>query len=1030
MLVFAIQFHDPLGVLIVPYLVQQAKDGRFMIGTQRLYGHTVAGYIDSLSDVEKQLMTLTDECSDPHLCKKFSKSARNAEALYSELSESKLKSLVMPYTQIRISKCLQLMQEHGMMLYFKGEKDNAVDGEQILLPKKPAKAVFHFIKDEQGLRYKLGLKQEGVDIPLSGEGSLVLVNEPGWVLVNQMVYRLEDGVEGNKVKPFFNKEFVSIPASFEEKYFKGFMLKVIKKHEVKLEGIRLDVESPPCRPVLKLELDLEGHPILMLYFQYSHRRCQLTDTNTSWAELLSDDGRHGFKKMHRDLAAEERYIQALRGMGLTSRGKNSFLIPDKADANRGRRIAMEGHGSAENKLISQKQSSLFQLIEWMGRHAEDLKALGFSIEQDFLETTYYPSIPLVEMNISAGNDWFDIYAVAVFGEYRIPFIQLKNHLLNGIREYELPDGRVAILPEEWFSRYNKLLVYGQTLDGNLRMRKHHFRLVEQLKPHLESLPEGMDIGSAEPFTMPELPPTLDQVLRPYQRAGYAWLFWLYRNGFGGCLADDMGLGKTLQTLALLLKLKVDARQETQQETQQETPYITIRHSGDQLSLFGDPDNADLPAARTSLIIMPLSLVYNWENEIRRFAPDLRYMKYLGSDREADVEMLLQYDIVLTTYGTVRNDAELLKNLPFCFVVLDESQLIKNPKSQVSEAVNMLNAEHRLVLTGTPIENSLDDLWSQLSFVNPGMLGSLSFFRKVFVQPIEGAGDQLKKAELNEMIKPFILRRTKDQVEPDLPELTEKIHYCEMGEEQRSLYETKKSEMRNHLLEVMASGDRSRLKINVLQSLLQLRLLANHPKLVKQVGTLSGTQADALLGNQADAIPENQANATSGKFEEVIRMTENLMAEGHKVLIFSQFVKHLHLFRDYFEHNGLSHAWLTGQQKAGDREKTITDFQNDPDKLLFLVSLKAGGVGLNLTAADYVFILDPWWNPAVEKQAVSRAHRIGQHRHVFSYKFITTNSVEEKILSLQQAKAHLAGDFISSNNPFKGYSDEEILEIFE
>ncbi len=303
---------------------------------------------------------------------------------------------------------------------FQRGKDNPVDNEQILLPKEPAKAVFHFIKDEQGLRYKLGLKHQDVDISLPGEGSLVLVNEPGWVFVNRVAYRLEDGVDGNKVKPFFN------------------------------------------------------------------------------------------------------------------------------------------------------------------------------IEKDFLETTYYPVLPRVDMNISAGNDWFDIHAVAVFGEFRIPFIRLKDHLLNGIRDYKLPDGRVVILPVEWFSRYNMLLMYGQTLDGNLRMRKHHFKLVEQLKPHLESMPEGVDIGSAESFSLPALPPTLNQVLRPYQRAGYAWLHWLYCNGFGGCLADDMGLGKTLQALSLLLKLKSDAPQDTPQDA----PPGTLRRSQDQLSLFGDADTFGVTARMT------------------------------------------------------------------------------------------------------------------------------------------------------------------------------------------------------------------------------------------------------------------------------------------------------------------------------------------------------------------------------------------------------------------------------------------------
>lgn len=1034
-LVFAIQFHNPLGVLIVPYMVQQAKDGQFMIGTQRLYSHTVEGYFDNLSEPEKQLMKLTDECSDLHLSRKFSKTARKAEALYNELTESKLHSIVIPYVQSRLSKCLELMQTHGVDLYFKGEKDNVIDNNKIIVAKEEAKAVFHFIKDETGLRYRLSLHHNAGEVPMLTDNAMVLVEEPGWILAGQMACRLEAGVDGNKVKPFFKKEFVSIPASFEEKYYRGFMRKVIKNHQVTLEGIRLDVETPACQPLLKLELDLEERPVFLLYFRYENNSCLLTDNHVCWVEMLTDDGSTGFRKTMRDLAAEKEIVQSLRELGLRSKGKNAFYLPEHiAHLPKNEADSVSGNNTTGN-LPWQRQEALLKLIEWGCKQAGKLESMGIGIEQGFLKRAYVMASTILDINIHTGNDWFDIYAVAVFGKHRIPFIRLKNHLLNGIREYELPDGQFAILPQEWFSRYNNLLIYGQEVNGQFRMRKHHFRLVEQLNVSSESIFDESTKGTAYStngplaFSIPEAPPPLDHLLRPYQRAGYAWLYWLKQNGFGGCLADDMGLGKTLQALTLLLKLKQDA--------DPGPPQPASKPTGSQLSLFGETPAITVSPSCTSLIIMPLSLLHNWVNEIDKFAPQLRYGKYVGPTREDDVKDFLQYDVVLTTYGIARNDVEMLKTITFCYVILDESQLIKNPRSQVSEAVNSLQAQHRLVLTGTPVENSLDDLWSQLNFVNPGILGNLATFRQTFSQPVENNDDQIKKTQLREMIKPFILRRTKEQVEPELPPLTEKIHYCEMSDAQRKLYETKKSETRNHILEVMTSGDRSRLKINVLQSLLQLRLLANHPMLVNQASTLPKSQSNApkgnptevLFENQADALSENRLDIPSGKFEEVIRMIENLMAEGHKVLIFSQFVKHLQLFREHFDENSLSYAWLTGQQKSEERKRAIADFQSDKSKLLFLVSLKAGGVGLNLTAADYVFILDPWWNPAVEKQAVSRAHRIGQQRHVFSYKFITTNSVEEKILKLQQAKANLAGDFISSNNPFSDVTDEEILELF-
>jgi SNF2 family DNA or RNA helicase len=357
---------------------------------------------------------------------------------------------------------------------------------------------------------------------------------------------------------------------------------------------------------------------------------------------------------------------------------------------------------------------------------------------------------------------------------------------------------------------------------------------------------------------------------------------------------------------------------------------------------------------------------------------------------------------------------MLRQIEFWYIILDESQLIKNPQSKLFRAVKQLKSKHRLVLTGTPIENSLVDLWAQLSFLNDGLLGNLPYFKEEYAIPIEKNGSTQQEEKLQKIISPFILRRTKEMVARDLPSLTEQIYYCEMSEEQKSLYEEKKSEIRNMILDNITRMGTDKSRFVILKGLMQLRLLSNHPRL--------------YLGDDSEEL--NTKVIPSGKFEEVVRNLENLKAEGHKVLVYSQFVKHLRLFKEYFEANGHDYSILTGQTINDERQKVIKEFQEDPEKNFFLITLKAGGVGLNLTAAEYVFLLDPWWNPAVENQAISRAHRIGQERKVFSYKFITRDTIEEKIMQLQSRKSELASLFINNNNPLRFFTKETIVKLME
>ncbi|VAW29403.1 Snf2 family helicase, partial [hydrothermal vent metagenome] len=380
----------------------------------------------------------------------------------------------------------------------------------------------------------------------------------------------------------------------------------------------------------------------------------------------------------------------------------------------------------------------------------------------------------------------------------------------------------------------------------------------------------------------------------------------------------------------------------------------------------------------SLLVMPTSLVYNWQKEAKKFTPSLRVFNYTGVNRTKDIDQFKGYDLVITSYGIIRRDLDLLTQYKFHYVILDESQAIKNPTSNISKAVRKLQAKYRLILTGTPIENSTMDLWSQMSFINPGLLGHQNFFKKQFQIPIEKQNNEDKLSKLYSLIKPFIMRRHKSQVAKDLPKKVENIHYSTMTTLQAEMYEETKNMYRNEILSHIDQHGMGKSRMMLLQGLTKLRLMANHPKM---------------------ADPEYVGD--SGKLDDMMHMLTNTLSEGHKILIFSQFVKHLSIVKELIETRGFDYCYLDGATK--NRQAEVERFQENDDVKIFLISIKAGGLGLNLTEADYVFLLDPWWNPAVEAQAIDRAHRIGQKKKVFTYKFITKNTVEEKILELQSRK---------------------------
>ncbi|MCL4825069.1 MAG: DEAD/DEAH box helicase, partial [Anaerolineales bacterium] len=407
----------------------------------------------------------------------------------------------------------------------------------------------------------------------------------------------------------------------------------------------------------------------------------------------------------------------------------------------------------------------------------------------------------------------------------------------------------------------------------------------------------------------------------------------------------------------------------------------------------------------SLLIVPKSLIANWQRESEKFTPSLRFLEYMGNFRQKDTSIFNDYDVVLTTYGTMLRDVELLCEYKFHYVILDESQAIKNPLAKSAKAARLLHADHRLVMTGTPVENNTFELWSQFAFLNPGLLGNMDYFKSAFANPIEAKGDEEAAKTLRKLVYPFILRRTKEQVAPELPPRTERIVYTDMDAAQKKLYAQTREKYRAELLGLIESAGMNDVRFKILEGLLRLRQIAIHPALV-----------------------DKKYKGNAPKFEVLLETLETLQAEGHKALVFSQFVVTLKLLKRELDERKIKYVYLDGQ--TPNRQSRVDQFQNDPSFPFFLISLKAGGVGLNLTAADYVIHLDPWWNPAVEMQASDRAHRIGQDKPVFVYKIIARDTVEEKILQLQEKKRALVKSLITTEASFfKSLTRDDVKDLF-
>jgi hypothetical protein len=776
----------------------------------------------------------------------------------------------------------------------------------------------------------------------------LVVTASGWLVFERSVGRVRHFGAFGILGSLRGHPAVTLPASEEGPFLESlYGLSALPKLELP-EALALREIADAPQPHLKIGAPDPGswpvgasdRPAAELSFRYGAVSVAFADPRQAVARI---DERRLFR---RDRAAERAAAAKLLEAGF-QRASGPFGTPSQA----GR------YDIAQAKL----PAAVGLLV-----------AAGWRVEA---EGKLYRQAGRFNLSVTSGVDWFDLQAQVDFDGVPATLPELLRALRRGDHLILLGDGTFGMLPEEWIRRYGMLGDMGTVEGERIRFRPAQVGLLDALlaaEPQAsvdavfaKARDELNRFAGVEPM---KAPARFRGRLRPYQEAGLGWLSFLRQFGFGGCLADDMGLGKTIQILAMLA---------------------------------GRPRKSVGP----SVVVVPKSLVWNWQQEAARFAPDLHLLAHVGPDRATNAETLRQKlqeaDLLVTTYGLLRKDIGFLREIEMDYLILDEAQAIKNADSESAKAARLLRGQHRLALSGTPIENHLGELWSLIEFLNPGMLGTARAFAQA-----AGAKrpDPQTLALLSRTLRPFILRRTKEEVAPELPKKHEETILCEMEPEQRALYDELRAHYRGSLLGKIAAEGLGKAKFQVLEALLRLRQAACHPGL----------------------IDEKRRGESSGKMEVLLARLEEVRREGHKALVFSQFTSFLALIRARLDAAGMPYEYLDGQTR--DRQAPVTRFQTDQTCPLFLISLKAGGLGLNLTAADYVFILDPWWNPAVEAQAVDRAHRIGQKKRVFVYRLLCRDTVEEKVAALQQTKRDLTASIINADASLLRQLDRETLEL--
>ncbi len=933
--------------------MNEAKDG-FVGNIEKV---DISRFVDTQQYTEEDalLLTAVRKLQDAELNKYVSRNSpfsgiwENIIHAEDEELPDETKSLMAEYLLPKLKKiCSDNAGSNFLYLLPKGKTFKTASLESLEIEGQPVNPVFY-------------VKQEGDDYLVEGKAAVghmefeLQDNEapgPLFFLYNNRLSLWNDKDTLHLVEQFlpggvkkFNKE--EWPAALS-----NFVLPLTREYKVNFDqGLIQEVKDG--EPEVKLFLIEKGdYLIFQPSFSYKGYATKAKDRD---AVIVPQNDKVIVVHRNRDL--ERVHVDKLQNL------HSNFIYNEDNGS-----LALKGTDVLKNNWF-------FLFVDAM----KDLKTpvFGFEALKNFRFNTAKPQTKIF---ISSNTDWFDAKVDIVFGDQKVSVADVKKALANKQQFVQLNDGTLGILPEEWLKKYSLLFRVGEGNSNNLKLSRYHLSVVDELyenrdEEELSIQLEGKYENLREFNKIEEVPPsdTLMPILRPYQVSGFQWLNYLKEIKWGGILADDMGLGKTLQALSFM-------------------------------EYFHRIQDGKLQA----LVVCPTTLIYNWENEIKKFTPHLTYCIHHGALRTRNREELLSKNIIITTYGTLRSDIKLLVSIDLDYVVLDESQAIKNPASKVTKAASLLNAKHRLCMSGTPLQNNTFDVFAQMNFLNPGMLGTMEFFRQEFAIPIDKFGEADRKEHLRKILYPFILRRTKEQVAKDLPEKQEMILWCEMEDEQRNIYDAYRNDFRNKILGTIETQGIQKSQLTILQGLMKLRQICDSPAILNE---------------------EEKFENHSIKLDELAReITENI--GDHKALVFSQFLGMLGLIRKKLEELGIKYEYFDGSTSAPDREKAIQSFQKDDEVRVFLISLKAGGVGLNLTAADYVYIVDPWWNPAVEQQAIDRTHRIGQTKNIFAYRMICKDTIEDKIVQLQEKKRALAKDIISDDTGFvKSLTREDVEYLF-
>lgn len=770
-------------------------------------------------------------------------------------------------------------------------------------------------------------------------------------LIGDKVFLINKSVDASNISSLIPHQLVK-SAEWTNTLLEKIM-PLSKNYEIHFEDGLIEYKNSIV-PKRAVELSEQGaYFIIKPIFEYENAVADWNDEHN-----ISTNIEGKVIMMQRDKEAEHLFVDMLQGLHVSLRKpeyENHFAIHSK-------------HALAKNWFFS-----FFEKLK-----EEDVAVFGYENLKNF---KINKSKPTTKVYISSNLDWFDTELEIDFEGQSASLAAIQKALSAKQNYVKLDDGTYGLLPEEWLKKFSLLFKMADATGKKLRISKFNFSVIDELhdmiedediKKELNEKKEMLLNENPEKYQHIEVPPQLNASLRPYQIAGFQWFTYLDSVKWGGLLADDMGLGKTIQTLTFLQHYK--------------------------------NKNEGLRA----VVVCPTTLLFNWENEINKFTPELTYIIHHGTSRTSNPESLLKYNIVISTYGTMRSDVEMFMRNEFDYVILDESQTIKNPTSKVAKAVQLLNCKNRIALSGTPMQNNTFDIFSQMNFLNPGMLGSKDFFKQEFAKPVDKFQDDETKQHLRKLIYPFLLRRTKEQVARDLPEKTEVTLYCEMGKEQRSIYDAYRNMYRSQILGTIETQGIQKSQFAILQGLMKLRQICDSPAILKD---------------------ETAYDNHSVKLDELVReLTENI--GSHKALVFSQFLGMLALIKQKLIEHNVKFQYFDGSYTAIQREQAIRDFQDNEECTVFLISLKAGGMGLNLTAADYVYIVDPWWNPAVEQQAIDRTHRIGQTKNIFAYRMICKDTVEEKIMTLKEKKNSLVKDIVSDDsNMVKQLTREDVNYLF-